>query len=309
MILTRRVLVTVIVSLAALLSVMVAGCNGSNQIPAPKFPTIVPNLPNWLQSTNPKVLTAKVSLPGWDVLAPQVLYNPGRPGSQPARTGDATVGSDGSLSFTIPDDQNGDFPAFTTVSFKWIASFRLHNGGQEVFSAQAEGESPMIGCLPNDLGRTTPLANVVNPSRLTVKDPCVTFNGTIQGVLVQSAPTLDGDTHLWVRPDPGFERFLQPANLGKMVAEIVPADKPSCVTTPVIPPHNSFPLSSFGSCTSAAIADPSSGTHVTITGPLVVDSEHGNWAEIHPIWLLASTPPPPFPTPPLPSRRSAHPRK
>lgn len=285
------------------------------------FPTIKADAPNWLQSTTPKILTATVyhpDLAGWDILAPRVLYNPGPSGSQPTRTGDASIGPNGSLSFTIPDDQNGDFAAFTTISFKWTVSFRLHNGGQDQIDAQTEPQSATLGCLQNDRGRTSPLDNVDRPGRLMVLNPCAMFSGTV--VIprplqdLPEAPTQDGDSHIEIRPDPGFETFLQPANLGKMVAEIVPADKPSCTSGPVVPPWNPDPISAFGRCTHANIDDPPLGTHVTITGPLVTDSGHGGWGEIHPIWAIDFSPspvptPPPFPTPPplpAPSRKRAH---
>jgi hypothetical protein len=80
--------------------------------------------------------------------------------------------------------------------------------------------------------------------------------------------------------------FLRPANVGgKMIAEIVPADKANCNGTPQIPDGNSDPVSAFGPCTGANITDPPPG-HVTIIGPWVTDSQHGGWAEIHPVWVI-----------------------
>jgi hypothetical protein len=280
----------VIASLPALFFVLTAGCNGGNVSNlTPTFPTIQADIPNWRQGPLPRMFTATVRHPdlaAWDILAPRVLFSFGSPDPRPMQTGDATIGPNGLLVFTVPAAQNGDFGAFKTVSFKWTASFRLHNGGQDQIDAETPWQMFMIGCLPNDLGRMSPLDNVDRPSRLTVVDPCATFKGTVVGPPIpQNAPGLDGDTHFQISPDPGFETFLAPPNAGIMVAEIVPADKPSCTSTPVIPSGNPDPVSSFGRCTGAAIADPTPGTHVTVIGPLVVDSE-GNKREIHPVWMI-----------------------
>jgi hypothetical protein len=269
---------------AILLASLFAGCRNP-----PVFPIISADLPSWLQSTSPKTFHAIVKHPdlaAWEILAPRVLFNFGPPGSEPTQTGEATIGPNGTLSFTIPASQDGAFQAFKTVSFKWTASFRLRSGPDQI-DAESDAKSFMIGCLPNDLGRTSPLAGVNRPSRLTVLDPCATFSGTVFGPLIkEDTPGLDGDTHIDLTPDPGFERFLRPGNLGKMVAEIVPADKPGCTGTPVIPPDNPDPVSSFGPCTGANIADPSLNTHITVTGPWVTDSQHLGWAEIHPVWSI-----------------------
>jgi len=34
------------------------------------------------------------------------------------------------------------------------------------------------------------------------------------------------------------------------------------------------------------ITVPSAGQHIVITGPYVLDTEHYNWAEIHPVYSL-----------------------
>src|SRR5262245_45206757 len=53
-----------------------------------------------------------------------------------------------------------------------------------------------------------PLAGVYFPSRLTVKNACVTVRGTVD--CVEHEP--DGDFHIRVRPDAAYRRLLTPAN-------------------------------------------------------------------------------------------------
>ena len=124
--------------------------------------------------------------------------------------------------------------------------------------------------------------HVYHPSRLIVKQQCITVTGTIvdatngrehDGVRHEA----DADTHGWLKLDPQFEDLLNPGNLsnegGNLVFEIVckydppkQADaQPACAgyTTPLkIPPV---------------------GSHVQIVGSYVRDTNHAQWMEIHPV--------------------------
>jgi hypothetical protein len=125
----------------------------------------------------------------------------------------------------------------------------------------------------------------------------MTVSGTVQSVTAEA----DGDTHFDLALDASFVSLLKPANFsgqhGWLVAEIVPADKPGC--TPGQPPKPAFGTYDYGTCTGADEIAPPVGTHVYVTGPYVLDEDHGGWAEIHPVWGVstsgtsASSPTPP----------------
>ena len=134
-----------------------------------------------------------------------------------------------------------------------------------------------------------PLADVYHPDRLTVLAACMTVGGTVMSVRSEQ----DGDTHFDLALDARWSGLLKPANFsaqhGWLVVEIVPADKPGCVPgQPPRPAHGSY---DYGVCTGAAESDPPIGSHVYVTGPYVVDEDHGGWAEIHPVWAMSTTPP------------------
>jgi hypothetical protein len=147
------------------------------------------------------------------------------------------------------------------------------------------------GCRSGD-----PLANVYHAYRLVVVKPCMTVSGTVQSVTVED----DGDTHFDLALAPAFVSLLKPANYsgqhGWLVAEIVPADKPGCI--PGQPPRPATGTYNYGICTGAKEVAPPVGTHVYVTGPYVLDEDHGGWAEVHPVWQVSTTSAPtPSPTP------------
>jgi hypothetical protein len=144
-----------------------------------------------------------------------------------------------------------------------------------------------------------PLAGVYLPSRLHVRNGCVTVSGTVD--CVQREP--DGDIHIRLRVDRRYRRFLRPANAAQQCA----AQKGRGARGPhlvveIIPqkgglpfPDNSANLGGF-----VTPAAPRPGDHITVTGPYVLDSNtlHDliyrgknvkNWAEIHPAWNITLT--------------------
>jgi hypothetical protein len=155
---------------------------------------------------------------------------------------------------------------------------------------------PGGGCRSGD-----PLANVYHPYRLKVENPCLTITGTVAYIRAED----DGDIHFDLSLPASETHLLDQANYsyedGQLVAEIVPADQPGC--TPGQPPRlppTAYRSSSYnyGICTGADIATPPLGALVRITGPYVLDSDHG-WMEIHPVWaitVMALPSPSPVPT-------------
>jgi len=111
------------------------------------------------------------------------------------------------------------------------------------------------GCRTGDV-----LAGVWKPSRLQLMDACRSVSGTVASVRVEA----DGDYHVNIRPDAGYQESLNQRNVtvqhGGLVVEVIPADQ-------------------------ALVAPPRTGEHVQVTGAFVLDRDHG-WLEIHPAWII-----------------------
>jgi hypothetical protein len=137
----------------------------------------------------------------------------------------------------------------------------------------------------------SPLANVYHPNRLTVVSACMTVSGTVESVRSER----DGDTHFDLALDAQFSSLLKPGNFsdqhGWLVAEVVPADKPGC--TPGQPPRPATGSYDYGMCSGADEVTPAIGSHVYVTGPYVLDEDHGGWAEVHPVWAVSTHAPAP----------------
>ena len=122
---------------------------------------------------------------------------------------------------------------------------------------------------------------VYNPSRLRIHNACVVVTGTIvdathgrrkDGLRHEA----DGDTHGWLRLDPGQEQYINDGNRlseeGNLVFEVV------CK-------YRVTQADAKASCQgyTSSIVIPPIGSHVGITGSWVMDDNHAHWNEIHPV--------------------------
>jgi len=93
----------------------------------------------------------------------------------------------------------------------------------------------------------------------------------------------DGDWHIGLRLNAGQESLLNAKNVseqqGNLVAEIVCA----------VPITQADAVSACASYTNT-IPVPAVGAHISVTGPFVLDADHG-WNEIHPVWALTNVTP------------------
>jgi len=108
----------------------------------------------------------------------------------------------------------------------------------------------------------SPIAGVYHPQRLKVKRRCAVAVGTVGKVKFEA---YDGDVHLDLRLDPGYERLLDDGNErvgGNLVVEVIPYDR-------------------------SRVAIPAEGARVQVVGPWVADTQHG-WNEIHPAWWVSA---------------------
>jgi uncharacterized protein YraI len=149
----------------------------------------------------------------------------------------------------------------------------------------ATGPTASTACDPGIV------AHVYHPTRLLPRQDCVAVTGTIVNA---TAPLKkhtadgtrhepDGDTHGWLKLDPGFESFLNAGNTndegGNLVFEII------C----------RFPVSQKDAKSACVgytdnVTLPPVGSHVRIIGRFVQDTFHGQWNEIHPVTSITIIP-------------------
>lgn len=184
-----------------------------------------------------------------------------------ASTVNSAGGAIGSTTTSTEDDTSG--PGSPTIEGSVVATG----------SGDAPGSS---ACRTGN-----PLANVYHPNRLLVKAACATVSGTVESIRSED----DGDVHFDIALDPQYSSLLTPENdsqqHGWLVDEIVPADEPGC--TPGTPPRPATGSYDYGICTGADEETPAMGSHVFVTGPYVLDEDHGGWAEIHPVWAVSTS--------------------
>ena len=134
-------------------------------------------------------------------------------------------------------------------------------------------------------------AHVYHPQRLIVKQECISVTGTIvDATATQTKKQLDGtrhepdgDTHGWLKVDPGLENLLNSGNMndenGNLVFEII-------CKFPVTQPDAKAACQGY----TDQVSLPPVGSHVRIVGRYVQDTFHGQWNEIHPVTRIAATP-------------------
>jgi hypothetical protein len=118
-------------------------------------------------------------------------------------------------------------------------------------------------------------SHVYNPYRLTIVQSCIVASGVVENVFDEA----DGDYHVRLALDSQYSNLINSANdqyqYGDLVVEIICA----------LPITQSDAVSACQYYTNN-IAIPSVNDHITVTGPYVLDTNHSNWAEIHPVYTL-----------------------
>ena len=131
--------------------------------------------------------------------------------------------------------------------------------------------------------------HVYHAHRLIVKQACLAVTGTIVDATNGKEPDgvrheADGDTHGWLRVDSQFQDLLNQGNMtyegGNLVFEIV------CKFTPPKQADAKLACASYKS----VIKIPPVGSHVTIVGSYVRDTNHAQWMEIHPVTSITVIP-------------------
>jgi hypothetical protein len=111
-----------------------------------------------------------------------------------------------------------------------------------------------------------------------VVDYCRSVSGIIESIRTER----DGDFHIRVKLDE-FSDLINSANINGRFGDLVV--EPICV-------NKITQASAISACQDfhQNIEVPPIGTHVAITGSYVLDKEHGNWAEIHPVTSITTMP-------------------
>jgi len=119
-------------------------------------------------------------------------------------------------------------------------------------------------------------SHVYHPYRLNTIKSCITASGVVDNVLQEA----DGDYHIRLALDSQYSNLTNSANdqyqYSDLVVEIICA----------VPITQSDAVSACQNYTNN-ITVPSINDHITVTGPYVLDTNHYNWAEIHPVYTLA----------------------
>ena len=118
-------------------------------------------------------------------------------------------------------------------------------------------------------------SHVYHPYRLNTIKSCITASGVVDNVLQEA----DGDYHIRLALDSQYSNLTNSANdqyqYSDLVVEIICA----------LPITQSDAVSACQNYTNN-ITVPSINDHITVTGPYVLDTNHYNWAEIHPVYTL-----------------------
>lgn len=115
-------------------------------------------------------------------------------------------------------------------------------------------------------------SHVYNSYRLDVVKSCITASGVVDNVIQEA----DGDYHVRLALDSQYINLTNSANqYGDLIVEIICA----------LHITQSDAVSACQNYTNN-ITIPSVNQHITVTGPYVLDTNHSNWAEIHPVYTL-----------------------
>ena len=130
-----------------------------------------------------------------------------------------------------------------------------------------------------------PHAHVYSPDRLELLAACVTITGTVAVIRTEK----DGDLHLLLQLDPGEGKYLNAKNVSGEMGDLVL--EPVCVHTPT-------QTDAIPACAGYQnpLSIPVVGSHISVTGPWVLDLDHG-WQEIHPVFAFNGVGAPATPTP------------
>ena len=144
-------------------------------------------------------------------------------------------------------------------------------GASYYYTSQTPASDHTSQC--NDLDSIS--SHVYNPYRLNIIRSCITASGIAENVFEET----DGDYHIRLALDSQYSNLTNSANdqyqYRDLVVEIICA----------LPTTQSDTVSACQNYTNT-ITIPNVNDHITVTGPYVLDTDHYDWAEIHPVYTL-----------------------
>ena len=124
-------------------------------------------------------------------------------------------------------------------------------------------------CKPTDQDQY-----VYHPSRLAVQAACIRVSGTVEAIRREA----DGDLHILLALDPAYAHLLTSANQGVELGDLVV--EPVCVRSV----SQADAVAVCAADRDPMTALPAVGDRVWMEGRYVFDSDHGGWAELHPLY-------------------------
>jgi len=160
-----------------------------------------------------------------------------------------------------------NFPPSPTIIAFPTSAFSIAASTTPVVNAPTQ-------CYPGDQ-----IPYVYSPDRLKVISDCIHVTGYVDDVRKEA----DGDLHILLKLDPEYANLLKPANVNELGDLVV---EPVCVNTPTQADaiddckNDPDPLQTL----------PFKGQYIWMEGRYVTDTDHGGWAEIHPLgrWGVAN---------------------
>ncbi len=118
-----------------------------------------------------------------------------------------------------------------------------------------------------------------SPSIVIASESCITVTGIIDSIRTER----DGDLHIRLKPDPPHAHLVNPANQENQFGDLVL--EPICIGKVT----QATAISACQNFHQDIDIQPVS-SHVQVTGSYVLDKEHGEWTEIHPVTTMAKKP-------------------
>jgi len=134
--------------------------------------------------------------------------------------------------------------------------------------------TPQPAAKPATCSPTDQVRYVYNPYRLAVQASCIYVTGTVAAVRHEA----DGDLHILLALDPAYRHLLTRANQGEELGDLV--IEPVCVEAV----SQADAIATCAADHDPLTTLPAVGERVWMEGRYVFDTEHGGWAELHPLY-------------------------
>ena len=134
--------------------------------------------------------------------------------------------------------------------------------------------TPRPTAMPAACSPTDQVRYVYNPYRLAVQASCIYVTGTVAAVRHEA----DGDLHILLALDPAYRHLLTAANQGEELGDLV--IEPVCVEAV----SQADAIATCAADHDPLTTLPAVGDRVWMEGRYVFDTEHGGWAELHPLY-------------------------